>query len=467
MKTIRAGIWVGISNSLTSVLSFVRSIVLARLLTPEIFGIWAICMMVIRGIDFFTETGFGAALIQRQKSFEEAKDTAFTLMVIRGVVLTLLAYFLAPVISEFYEKEILELVIAFLAIAFFVSGFRNINIVYYEKELNFRLLTYLDQAQILFDFILVVSLAYYFRSVWALTIGYVVSACLSILFSYLIIPGKPRFSFNKKIALELFTYGKYITGLTIIIFLTTEIDNAVIGKVLGTEALGFYVLAYTLANIPATHFSKILSRILFPAYSKMQGDSNALSMALKRAIKFVALFTIPVTAMLFALSNELIIVIYGERWLAASNVLAILSIFGFFRGISSINGYMYNAIGKPNISFYLNTAKLVIICILIIPITKQFGIEGAALTVTVPLVLQFFVSLYILASILNTSFLFVLRGVLVPSISGIVLIVSFLLLSETYSLTNLVSLFSALALGLVFYFLLCFREIREFVALLR
>ena len=403
-RMLRAGVWVGISSALFSSLSLFRSIALARLLSPEIFGLWAICMMCVRGIDVLTQTGFSTALIHRGDRFDEAKDTAFTLMVIRGFLLALLALACAPFVAGFFGEPDVRILLSILTISFVFTGFININTVRHQKELDFRALVFLDQARTLTSFALVVGFAFYFRNIWALVIAHVISTLIHALLSYWFIEGQIRFRFNRTVAWELFHYGKYITGLSIAVFLTTEIDNAVIGKLLGIEMLGFYVLAYTLANLPATHFSKVLSNILMPAYSKLQDDPQALQSGLHRAIKFVSLVSIPISFMMVVLAEDLVSVIYGDRWLPAGRALQILAIFGMLRAISSVNGYLYNAIGKPNIPFYFNSTKLLVIAVCIVPLTRYYGIEGAAVAITVPLFIQFLVSLKVLCRLVSADY---------------------------------------------------------------
>lgn len=466
-KTLRAGTWVGISNLLSAPLGFIRSIALARLLSPEIFGLWAICMMVIRGLEVLTQTGFGAALIHRQGSFEEARGTAFTLSAIRGVALACATLALAPAAASFYDNDALLPLIAVLAAAFVFTGFQNINSVLYQKQLDFRLLVYLEQAQLVFNFVFVLALAYILRSIWALVIGHVIATLVSTWLSYLIVPGKPRFELNRKIAWELFHYGKYITGLSVVIFITTEIDNAVIGKILGMEALGFYVLAYTLANLPTTHLSKILSKVLFPAYSQLQDNIPALSEAFCRAVQVVSLVTVPIAFLFMVLSEELITILYGERWRPASAVLAILSVFGTLRAISSLSGYLYNAIGRPNIPFQFNLAKLVIIAIAIVPATIQFGIVGAAAAVTVPLSLQYGVTMAVASRMLRVSSWRLFAPTLKYAIASALIAGAVLYIKGIWTEVTVVSV-GAMVLGSgSAYCLLCWRDIMLFVSMLR
>ncbi len=357
-------------------------------------------MIAVRALELFTETGFSAALIHRQRDFQEAKDTAFTLMILRGFVLSIAAFLLAPVVAQYYERADLESMLKVMAVTYLFKGFYNINAIGLEKELDFKRLSFLEQITNVLNFVIVVTLAYYLRNVWSLVIGQVVTNMLGCVLSFVIIPGRPRCRFNKNIARELISYGKFITGLTIVLFVTVEIDNLVAGKVLGMEYLGFYVIAYTLGNMPATHISKVISKVMFPVYSKLQNDLPALRETYLRVLEFIACISIPAAVGIAALAPEIVEVVYGDNWLPAVSILKILCVFGGLRAIGAMNGYVYNALGKPNIPFYLNIVKLLIILVVIYPATVTYGLMGTAASVTIPMIAQFSIGIYIFSRVI-------------------------------------------------------------------
>lgn len=459
-RTLRAGLWVGVSSVVLNVLSLARSVVLARLLSPEIFGLWAICMTFVRALTVFSETGFASALIQRQESAETARDTAFVLLIIRGVLLCLIALAVAPIFADFYNLPILQPLVSVLALAFLITGFHNINTVFHQKDLKFSRLVYMEQATGIASFIFVVIIAYFYRSPWALVATHLFTAAITVALSYLIIPAKPRFVFNKKIAAELFHYGKFLSGSAIVIFITVEIDNVIIGKIIGMEALGIYALAYMLANLPTTHVSKIISSIMLPAYSKLQSNLPALRAAYGRTLEFVGMLAIPAAVGLGTLASQIIGVVYGDRWLAAADALRILAVFGCLRAIGAPSGYLYAAIGKPKISFYTNLAKLIVIAILIYPLTAAYGIVGAAYAVTIPMVIAVAGELFVLGRVigidLRSTLLPLLRTAVFSALMGAVLVY----LGSFLDHNDLVSLITSIIVGLIIYVALAQRDLR-------
>ncbi len=460
-KVIRSGFWVGLSTSLLSFLSIGRNIILARLLAPEIFGLMAICLIVIRGVELFTETGFGAALIHRQDQFDEAKETAFTLMVIRGFVLALIVFSISTFVATYYERTELSNPIKAIALVLLFKGFQNINLITQEKNLDFKKLTFLRQATTILDFSIVVILAYFLRSVWALILGQVIVSIIGTVLSYVFIPGRIKFHFDKKIAKSLFAYGKYITGLTIVLFTASGIDNAFIGKILGMEMLGYYVIAYSLANLPATHISKVASRVMFPAYSKLQNNFPALREAYLAVVKLLSTLTIPAAVGLAILAPEIIGLIYGEKWLPAVGSLQILCLFGGCRSILAINGYLYNAVGKPYISFYLGTFRLLLILIGIYPLTKAYGLIGASLSVTVPVILQLILSTIIISNVLKLQPYEIIK--ILASSLACTAIMGIIVISIKYkvAIDNLFALFSMIVLAMMIHALVNFNYIKS------
>lgn len=402
-RAVRSGVWVGLSSVVGAGLSFLRSIILARLLAPEVFGLMAISSMVIRGIEIFTETGFGAALIHRQQRFEDARDTAFSLWVLRGLGLAIIAFLLAPWVAAFYNEAVLESVVSVVGICFFVMGFNNINTIALQKELNFKRLIYLEQLGAVLNAVMTITLAYVLRDVWALVYAQLGASVISVGLSYLLVPGRPRFRFDSAIANELFAYGKFMTGLAIVVFVANQMDNALIGKLLGMEALGYYSVAYTLANVPSTDLSKVIARVFFPLFSKLQSDPEQLRREYARGVGLVVALVVPITAVIVVLANEIIVVLYGTKWMSAVVPLQILAIFGCLHALWMLNGYLCNAIGKPHVDFYMNSVRLAMVLLLLYPLTAAYGLAGASLAVAAPMGVQFIGGVYLARRVIGAS----------------------------------------------------------------
>ena len=403
-RVFRSGIWVGLSGAIGSLLSIVRSIVLARLLTPEMFGLMGLANIAMRTIETFTRPGIGQALIARQREFDEASATAFTLLIGRGVLLALGLAAAAPLVTRFYEADQLEPMLKMLSIVFVIGSLANINTIARQKEIDFRSLTYLSLTTDVLATILAITAAFWLRNVWALVIGQVASVSINALLSYCFIGGRMRVAFDWPIVKELMTYGKFITGSSIMMFVAAELDSAVLGKLVGIEEVGLYALAYTIANLVTASLSKVVSSIMMPAYSKLQTDVAALRNAFLRSLSFIMFPILPISAGLILVAEPLILVVYGEQWLPAVRGLQILALFGLLRSLASFTGYLFEGMGMPKIAFYIGSLRLLSVAPLIIPMVLWLGLAGAAITATVGVAVQWLAGLNYLRKHLAVSF---------------------------------------------------------------
>jgi O-antigen/teichoic acid export membrane protein len=413
-RVLRSGMWAGLSEVGLSVLGFVRSVALARLLTPDIFGVMALAMVVVRAIETFTRPGVAQALIARQQDFDKACNTAYTMLVVRGFLLAALLAAVAPWIGDFYESSTLPLMLQVLAGVFILTGFRNINIIARQRELEFRSLTYLAQTSNIIGTIATITIAWWLRSVWALVVGQLITATLGAVLSYVFVPGRPRFEFDREVARDLLRYGKFITGSSMLLYIATEIDTAVIGKVMGHAELGYYTVAFTIVHMTTTQLAKVAAGIMMPAYAKLQSDLPALRNAYLRTLGLVMFAVLPASLGLVLVAEPLVRVVYGEKWLLAAVPLQLLAVFGLFRSLAAFTGYLFEGIGQPKVAFTMAGVRLAVLLPLVVPAAMYYGLEGVAVTVIAGMAAQWVVGLCYLYKRLDIGFGKILRTMWQP-----------------------------------------------------
>ena len=450
-RVLRSGMWVGASEAMIAVLNIVRSIFLARLLSPEIFGLMGIASIALRTFETFTRPGLAQALIARPQEFSEAAPTAFTMLVVRGFALAALMAAAAPWIGRFYDEAELAPMLTVLAALFVIGSLANINTIANQRNLDFRKLTYLSQVTSLSSMVVTVGMAYWLRSVWALVIGQLVSISIQTLLSYYFVGGRMRFGFDAEIARDLIRYGKFVTGSSIVLYIATELDSATIGKILGAEQLGFYALALTIANLVTTNLSKMASSIMMPAYSRLQSDRPALRNAYLRALSLVLLIVLPATAGLLLLAQPFIEVVYGERWLAAAMPLRILAVFGLLRAMAAFSGYLFEGMGAPKVAFQLGVLRLLVIVPLLIPMIQRFGLAGAAITVTIGIAAQWLGGLVYLRRLVGIRLHLVAEAIWRPLWMTIVMSGAVIACTHLVDASSVTGLLFAIACGVIVY----------------
>jgi len=452
-KTARSGVWVFGSFGFSKILGFIQMIILARLLVPEDFGLMGICYVAIVGMAVFTNTGFNQALIQRKDHDDDVLNTAWVISVIRGVVLFLLLFILAPFISKFYSTAQIEPILRIIAFSFLFSGFSNIGLILYSKELNFKKKVVYDQITAISSIIITVGLALWLRNVWALVIGHVAGAVIGVGMSYKVHPFKPKFQFRINIAKELFHFGKWVFLSGIILFFITQGDDALVGKVLGISALGFYVLAYKISNWPATAISHVISSVSFPAYAKVQDDIPRLASAYKKVLSFTGIIAMPLAAGLFILAPEFVRIVYGEKWFPMVPALRVLCFFGITRSLNSTFGPIFQAIGKPKVLTKIALSQIIPLIIIIYPLALKYNIVGVAFAVTFVNIIALILCI-INSEVYNLTSIIFIKSIYIPAI------LSFLMVCLLYIMKKCIfiditcgNLIFLIFTGSLFYFL--------------
>ncbi len=383
-KVIKGGFWVFTLRIIAQIFSFLRLVILARLLAPEDFGLMGIALLFLATLKTFSETGFTQALIQKKRKIKDYLDTAWTILVLRGVILFLVLYFIAPQAVVFFNAPQAQPLVRIIAFSVLFQALTNIGIVYFQRNLEFSKQFFYQFSGVLADFVVAVSAALILRSAWALVFGLLAGGMVRMIVSYLIHPYRPKLDFNFNKAKKLFGFGKWILGSSILIFLVTQGDDIFVGKLLGVAALGFYQLAYRISNIPATEITHVISQVTFPTYSKLQKNISKLRRAYLSTLQLTVFLVVPLGGLIFILSPDFTKIFLGEKWLPMVPAMRVLCIFAMARAFGATNGSLFLGAGRPKIDTIIISIKLGLLAILIYPFTKKWGITGTALATTLP-----------------------------------------------------------------------------------
>lgn len=453
-KTARGGIWIFSSYLFSKTLSFIRTIILARLLAPSDFGLMGIALVATGAMEVFTETGITPTLIQRKEVSKDVIDTAWIMSIFRGIILFILLYLLAPVIAYFYNTDRLEILLKVIAFAFLFSGFQNTGIVLLDKELNFKKKAMFTLAIDISNIIFSVIFAFVLRNIWALAIGYIAGSFIGLVTSYRIQAFKPSFKFDFRIAKELFQFGKHVFGAGIFMFFVTQGDNAVVGKVLGMGPLGFYAFAYNLSILPVTAITYLISQISIPAYSKVQDEIARLRRGYLKILKCTSFLAVLLSAGLFILAPEFIRIVYGSKWMPMVPALQVLCFLGFFRSIGATMGPIFIAIGKPIIIHKIKFCEFILMVVIIYPLVKRLGIVGAAFAVTLVYALSLTLHYLNLIRVLKEIKLEVIKIVSIHIIAALSMILCiYIMKAYVFSEVTLMCLVFLIFTGTIIYLL--------------
>jgi lipopolysaccharide exporter len=379
-----SGVWVFLLRIVSRGLTLVRTIVLARILAPEDFGLMGITMVAMSMLETFSQTGFQAALIQKKTDIEGYLNTAWTTLALRGFVLYGLLYLAAPYAAGFYETPEATPILRAAGLMMIITGLMNIRVIYFKKELEFQKQFVFLFTGTLFDLTISIAFAVIMQNVWALVYGLLAGNLARLIISYIIVPWRPRIQIEPDKLKDMYGFGRYVFWSSLFIFLLTEGDDALLGKLLGVTALGFYQMAHRIANLPATEITHVISSITFPAYSKLQDNQPALREAYLRVLKLTAVLSIPAAGGIFMLAPDLTMILLGERWMPMVGAMRVLVIGGAVRSIGATMGPVFQAVGKPNILSRFLLVQVILVAIIIYPLTMTYGIVGTGLSMMIP-----------------------------------------------------------------------------------
>jgi O-antigen/teichoic acid export membrane protein len=289
---------------------------------------------------------------------------------------------------------------------------------------------------------------------------------LQNIMSWIFAQWRPKFEFNYKIALEMFHFGKFIFLGAFFWFLRMNLDNLLVGKLLGVKALGLYAIAFNIANFTSDYFGSKVQRVVFPAYSKMEGNLYDLRSAALKVLKHVSLIALPLGVVIFLLSQDFLRIFYGSQWIEASSVLRILVLAGIFNTLPTGMNAIFLACDKPRWGFWITTLQVAIFLLFITPAAKFFGMNGVGAIVSLASMVAFFITIVLAIKLLylkmSQIYLSIRSALIISFLIGAVLVLAKnLLMLNLYNNHFQLNFVILSFLALIIYFISMFRIERK------
>ncbi|MDO8658942.1 MAG: oligosaccharide flippase family protein [Candidatus Levybacteria bacterium] len=380
-EAIKGFSWLGAFRLFTRTLSFLRTIVIARILTPSHFGVYGIAAIVLSLVEILTETGINVFLVQKKENINKYISTAWVVSIIRGVLISTLIFFSSFFVAAFFRSPDALPLLILVSVVPLIRGFINPSIARFQKDLHFRKEFYYRSGIFLIETIVSIVLVIAMKNPIALIYSLIVGAVFEVVMSLLIVKPVPIIEFNKKIFGEIFSHGKWVTGAGIFGYLFQNMDNVVVGKILGTRALGIYDMAYSIATLPLNEISDIVARVTFPIYVRISDDKERLRRAYIRTIILTILLSSPILLLFLLIPSQLILLFLGPNWTQAVDVLIVLAIYAMLSVLGSPTGAVFYAVKKQKYLTVISIVSFVVMIASIFPLINQFGLVGTGIAV--------------------------------------------------------------------------------------
>ena len=340
-------------------------------------------MLTMLLFETLSETGLKAALVQHKGKTREYLNTAWTIQVLRGGILSLILFFVAPLAAWFFKEPRIVLPLRAMCLSFIAQGFINIETIYFEKDLKFNRQFYYDMTGNVVSLLTGILLAYLLRSVWALVWANLMGVSTKLILSYSILKYRPRFQFIRSQSKELFHFGKWMSGYAIALFGWQQLDKLFVGKLLGPIALGVYQIAQRISDIPISNIAGASVNFTFPAYSKIQQEPDRLGKAFLDVLETLMSVIAPIIVFCILAAPDIVYGLLTEKWKDCIIILQILSIAAFFTALDTLATPLFVAVGRPSIEFLKHLSKVSVLLVTIYPFTLWWGLAGSCGAVVV------------------------------------------------------------------------------------
>lgn len=377
-KTVSNLIWRLFERCGAQFVAFLVSIILARLLLPEQFGLIALVTIVTSILNVFVDSGLGNALIQKKGAADLEFSTVFFTNIVFCTFLYGILYITAPYIAVFYKNEELTPVIRILGITLIISGLKNVQQAYVSKNLLFRKFFFATITGTILAAIAGIILAYKGFGVWALVAQQLVNITVDTCILWIIVPWKPKKLFSFSALKELFSYGWKLLVASLINTVYNDLRQLIIGKVYTPSDLAYYNQGGKFPRFISSNIDSSIDSVLFPVLAEKQDDITSIKAMTRRAIKISSYIMLPLLIGLAAVSKNLVIIILTEKWLACVPFF-ILGCFEYsLQPIISANLNAIKALGRSDIFLRLEVIKKIISTVIIL-LTMRFGVLAIAI----------------------------------------------------------------------------------------
>lgn len=383
MRTAVKGVgWMGALRFLTRGLGLLRIIILARLLTPEDFGLFGIAAITLAFVETMTETGISLALVQQEEEIDGYVNTAWVISIARGFGITALIILSSWLIVSFFQQPKAWSLTLAIAIIPAVKGFINPGAVEFIKKLQFHKEFILRAFPMLIDMILATYVAILTRSALALVYGMIAAAIAEVVLSRWLARVRPHFAFDETKARRMMQYGKWVNVGGILSYFSEQLDDIVVGRYLGAASLGIYQMAFKLAVLPARELAEVVTKVVFPVFARILTDKDRLSRAVRKTTLTLVSISLPIAVLFIFFPEPLIRLLLGDQWLAAAKPLSILAVYGAVIASSQGLSVVLFAAGKPDVAAKLRMIHVAGLVVLLLLLTGSYQLVGVSLAVT-------------------------------------------------------------------------------------
>ncbi|GET13137.1 colanic acid exporter [Ligilactobacillus agilis] len=350
----------------SQLVTFIISIVLARILTPKDYGIVALINVFISLADVFVTSGFGSALIQKKDADDVDFSTIFYISEIFSIVVYMFLFFIAPYIADFYNNTDLTVIVRVLALKLPLSAFNAIQQAYVSKKMLFKKIFISTTVSSIISGIVGIIVAYLGYGIWALVVQYILNTIIISIALFVQLDWHPQLKFSWSSGKPLLSYGWKIVATSFIGTFFNQLRTLLLGKMYTPAELAFYNRGQKFPELVSQNIDGTISTVLFPAISEFNDDLSKVKSMIRRSLRISTFIIMPIMFGMAATSKPIILILLTDKWISSVPYMQYLCIAGAFGTISNTNMQAISAIGRSDVLLKLELVKKPLYLILLL-----------------------------------------------------------------------------------------------------
>lgn len=451
-KTVIGIIWSFVEQLLKRGVSILVTLLLARFLVPEDFGLLAMMTVFIAIAAALMDSGINQAVIRKQDPNESYFSTAFYTNIGLGIVAYILLFIASPYIAGYYDESRLTLLLRVAGIVVIINSFKVIQVSMLSRALNFKAQMKASLPAAIISGIVAVVLAYQGFGIWALIAQTLLSALIAVVIYWWIQPWRPVFAFELSSLKEMYGFGYklFLSGL-----LNTVAKNIyvlVIAKIFSTAEAGLFFFASRIKDMVITQLVTSVQQVTYPALSKLQDDDKRLKESYRQVLQTITFILFPAMLMLAALAEPIFELLFPERWLPAVPYLQLMSIVGILTPLHAINLNVLKVKGRSDLFLGLEVIKKLTLAAVLF-ISYRYGVIGILIGRGIQSVIVYVPNAYFSSTLINYKINEQIRDVAPNLVLATAVSLVVYTLTETISLPPIVSVALNGLVGLFLYIL--------------
>lgn len=419
-QAIKGVVWSAIQNWGSQFGSLLIFFILARLLSPEAFGLVALANVFLVFMRLFLDQGFGQAIIQRQDLEPEHLDTAFWINLAIGLLLTLLGVAIAQPVALLFEEQALAPILRCFSLLFVVAALGQLQQSILERRFEYKAIAARWLLATVVGGGVGIFMALMGMGAWSLVGQQIVYEVIGTLTLWVCSDWRPTLRVSMRHFQELFGVGIHIMGFNYLSFFGTRFNDLLVGYVFSPVELGYYIVAYRVLNAMTQILIQTSQDVALPTFSRLQEDPERFRRAFYSATQLTSTLAMPTFLGMAVLSPELVTVLFGEQWLPAVPLMQVLAVLGILRSITFFQGSAFIAMGKP--TWWLRLTILgVSLNFVAFAISYQWGIFAVTLATVIRAYLVFPLGQWAICQLTQDSLRRNLHIFVVPTVSSLIM----------------------------------------------